>query len=106
MYWLLHSLESFHCFTSMRSATACDEEVYLYTRTDGRLFNNARLCAKTKVRRILTREHLFADDTVFVYYSVIHLQRLVDRFAYACKEFGLTIMAQDSDMPPVITIDG
>ena len=38
------------------------EGVYLNTRTDGKLFNVARLRAKTKVRRIRIREMLFADD--------------------------------------------
>ena len=91
----------------------CDEGVYLHTRTDGKLFNIARLRAKTKVRRILIRELLFADDVALVFHSVAHLQRLVDRFAHACiEEFGLTIslkktkvMAQDSDVPPVITVN-
>ena len=91
----------------------CDEGIYLYTRSDGKLFNIARLRAKSKVKLILIRELLFADDAAIVSHSVAHLQRLVDRFAYACKEFGLTIslkktkvMAQNSDTPPVITIGG
>ena len=67
--------------------------------------------SQTKVRRILIRGLLFADDAALVSHSVTHL--LVDRFAHACKEFGLTIspkktknVAKDSDIPPVITIDG
>ena len=83
----------------------CDEWVYFHTRTDGKLFNIARLRAKTKVRR--------SSSANFCSPTVTHLQRLVDRFAHACKEFGLTIclkktkvMAQDSDVPPVITING
>ena len=93
----------------------CDDGVYLHTRTDGKLFNITRLRAKTKVRCILIRERLFADDAGLVSHSVrlTHLQRLVDRFAHACKEFGLTlspkktkVMAQDSDVSPVIAING
>ena len=91
----------------------CDEGVYLHTRTDGKLLSIARLRAKTKIRRILIRELLFADEAALLSHSVTHLQRLVDRFAHDCKEFGLTIslkktnvMAQDSDVPQVITING
>ena len=39
-----------------------EEGVYLHTRSDGRLFNLARLRAKTKVREVLIRDMLFADD--------------------------------------------
>ena len=91
----------------------CDEGVYLHTRTDGKLFNIARLRTKAKVRCILIRERLFADDAALVSHSVTHLQRLVNRFAHACKDFGLEdslkktkAMAQDFDVPPVITING
>ena len=91
----------------------CNKDVYLYTRMDGKLFNIAQLRAKTIVKRILIREILFADDAALVSQSVTHLQKLVERFAHACKEFRLTIslkktkvMAQDSNVPPVITING
>ena len=39
-----------------------EDGVYLHTRSDGNLFNLARLHAKTKVRRVLIREMLFTDD--------------------------------------------
>ena len=107
----------FGIFSSLLPQNAfsdCDEGVYLHTRTDGKLFNIARLRTKTKVRRILIRELLFADDAALVSHSVIHLQRLVDRFAHACKKFRANqqpkedkgYMAQDSDVPPVIAING
>ena len=38
------------------------EGIYLRTRSDGRLFNLARLRAKTKVREVIIRDMLFADD--------------------------------------------
>ena len=38
------------------------EGIYLRTRSDGRLFNLTRLRAKTKVRKVLIRDMLFADD--------------------------------------------
>ena len=40
----------------------CSEGVYIHTRADGKLFNIARLRAKTKVTEVLIREMLFADD--------------------------------------------
>lgn len=86
--------------------------VYLCTRSDGGLFNLARLRAKTKVRKILVRELLFADDAALTSHSELGLQRLIDRFASACKEFGLTIsikktkiMGQDVSNIPSISID-
>ena len=42
------------------------EGIYLRTRSDGRLFNLARLRAKTKVREALIRDMLFADDAAVV----------------------------------------
>lgn len=40
----------------------CSEGVYIRTRPDGKLFNIARLRAKTKTLKVLLRELLFADD--------------------------------------------
>ena len=40
----------------------CSEGVYIHTRADGKLFNIARLRAKTKVTEVLILEMLFADD--------------------------------------------
>ena len=86
--------------------------VYIRTRADGKLFNIARLRAKTKTFEVLIRELLFADDAALASHSEAGLQRLVDKLSHACKEFGLTIslkktniLAQDALTPPVITID-
>ena len=88
------------------------EGIYLRTRSDGRLVNLARLRAKTKVREVLIRDMLFADDAAVVAHTQEELQSLMDCFSYACKDFGLTIslkkmnvLGQDRDTPPVITID-
>ena len=66
-----------------------DDGVYLHTRSDGCLFNMARLRSKTKATEVLIREMLSADD--------VALQRLIDRFAYACREFGLAV--EDGRIP-------
>ena len=88
-----------------------DDGIFLHTRSDGNLFNLARLRAKTKVQQVLIREVLFADDAALTSHSEEALQRLISRFADACKEFSLTIslkktniMGQDVITTPTITI--
>ena len=69
------------------------EGVFLHTRADGRLFNIAQLSAKrakTKVRHVVIREMLFADDAVLVTHTMEDLQKLIDRLSHVCKEFGLS----------------
>ena len=67
------------------------EGVYLRTRSDGKLFNLARLRAKRKVQTKCLRDFLFADDAAIATHSNEDLQRLMDCFSNACQEFGLTI---------------
>ena len=88
-----------------------DDGVYLHTRSDGNLFNLARLRAKTKVRKVLIRELLFADDAALTAHTEEALQRLISRFSSACGEFGLTIslkktniLGQDVCSTPCISI--
>ena len=88
------------------------EGIYLCTRSDGRLFNLARLRTKTKVREALIRDMLFADDAAVASHTQRGLQSLMDRFSQACKDFGLTIslknanvLGQGTESPPIITID-
>ena len=88
------------------------EGLYLHTRLDGRLFNLARLRAKTKVCKITVRDLLFADDAAITIHTIQDLQILMDRFSEPCKDFGLTIslkktdvLAQGMETPPVTTID-
>lgn len=91
----------------------CSEGVYIHTRADGKLFNIARLRAKTKVTEVLIRELLFADDAALTSHTEDGLRQLVSHLSHACKEFGLTIslkktniLAQDADSPPTIAIHG
>ena len=88
------------------------EGFYLHTRSDGRLFNLARLRAKPKVREVLTRDMLFADNAAVVAHTQDEFQSMMDCFSQACEDFGLTIslkktnvLEQDTEAPPVITID-
>ena len=85
------------------------EGIYLRTRSDGRLF---RLRAKTKVRKVLIRDILFADDAAVATHTQEELQPLMDCFSQAGNDFGLTIslkktnvLGQDTDAPPVLKID-
>ena len=88
------------------------EGIYPRTRSDSKLFNLTRLRAKTKVREVLIRDVLFADDAAVVSHTQEELQPLMDCFSQACKDFGLTIslkktnvLGQDTKAPPVISID-
>lgn len=88
-----------------------DEGVFLHSRSDGGLFNLARLRARTKVRKVLIRELLYADDAAITAHTEEALQRLINRFADACSNFGLTIslkktqiMCQDVSSAPNISI--
>ena len=70
------------------------EGVFLHTKSDGKLFNLARLRAKKRVKTILIHELLFADDAVLVSHTPEELQELLNRFLHAYKEFGLMISIQ------------
>ncbi|KAI0232616.1 hypothetical protein LSAT2_017074 [Lamellibrachia satsuma] len=84
----------------------------MHTRSDGKLFNLARLRAKTKATEVYVREMLFADDAALTAHSGEALQRLVNPFAHACREFGLTIslkttnvIARDASQVPSVKIN-
>ncbi|XP_068756587.1 uncharacterized protein [Montipora capricornis] len=88
-----------------------EDGIFIHTRSDGGLFNMSRLRAKAKVQKVLIRELLFADDAGIAAHSEAALQRLIDSFAAACTEFGLTIslkktqvMGQDVSNDPSISI--
>jgi len=84
----------------------------MHTRSDDKLYNIARLRAKTNIRKTTTRDMLFADDAAVTAHIEYDLQQLMDRFSHACHDFGLTIslkkanvLGQDVDTPPVIIIE-
>ena len=98
-------------FSLLLRYSESEEGIYLHTRSDGSLFNLARFRAKTKVRKVLVREMLFADDVAITAYTEIALQELINCFAHACSQFGLTIsikktniLGQDVSSAPSISI--
>ena len=58
------------------------EGVMLHTRHDGKLLNLARLRAKTRIKKVLVREMLFADDAAFASHTEEGLQALIDNFLF------------------------
>ena len=68
-----------------------DEGILLRTQSEGKLFNPARLRAKSKVRKRMLRDLLLADDAALVAHSERELQTLLDRFLSACAAFSLII---------------
>nr|XP_054767476.1 uncharacterized protein LOC129274752 [Lytechinus pictus] len=105
LFGIFFSVLLSHAFRSSKDG------VYLHTRSDGKLLNLARLRAKTKVKKILIRDMLFADDVALSSQSEEGLQRLIDCFSEACEDFGLTIslkktniMGQDVRSVPDISI--
>ena len=68
-----------------------NEGVYIRTRSDGKLFNLARLKAKTRTRTILLRELLYADDAAMVSLTREGIQEITALFASITRDFGLQI---------------
>ncbi len=105
----------FRMFFSMLLSCALhcnDNSVYLHTRPDWRLFNLTRLRSKTKGTSVTIRDALFADDAAMATHIEPALQRLMDRLALTCGEFGLTVnlnktevMAQGNISSPSIHIE-
>lgn len=96
-----------HAFSSS------EDGVYLHSRADSRLFNLSRLRAKTKIRKVLIRDILLANNAALVSHHEQGLQRLMDRFPDSWDLFGLTvsqrktqIMGQPTPEPPHITMKG
>ena len=59
-------------FSMMLSYTlkTSTEDVFLHARADGKLFNLARLRAKTKVRHVVIQEMLFVDNASLVTHTM------------------------------------
>ena len=76
------------------------EGVLIHSRSDGKLFNISRFRATTKIRKVMIRELLFADDAAFLAHSEEDLQHLVSTFSTACQHFGLTISIKKTKILP------
>ena len=99
-----------------QAARDLEEGVYIRYRYDGSIFDLRRLAARTKTLSSLIREALFADDCALMAHKADDLQLMLNKFAEASKQFGLTISlgktevlvqpAPGSDTPkPAIVID-
>ena len=72
--------------------------VLLRTRTDGKLFNLARLRSHTKTKETCIRELLYADDSALVAENIQDIQETVDHFTHAADIFGLKINISKTEL--------
>ena len=76
----------------------CHEGIYVRVRTDGSLFNLARLRAHTKTRIQLVQELLYADDCGIFAHCDNDLQNLMDNFVRASCGFGLKVIISKTEV--------
>ncbi|KAI8511741.1 hypothetical protein Bbelb_108410 [Branchiostoma belcheri] len=87
------------------------EGIAVSTRSDGSLFNIARLRAKSKTITVLLRELMFADDAALCSHREAELQGMCDAFSNTCDKFGQTVSVKKTVAfstnapPPHITIN-
>lgn len=74
------------------------EGVFLHTKSDGKLFYLSWLRTKTKVHKTIIRDLLFANDVALASCPGQQLQKLVDKFSQARKDFGMTISIKKTNM--------
>jgi len=72
--------------------------VYNRTRSDGRLFNVARLKKHSKTREICIRELLCADDSALVATEQSALQEILNGFSVTANLFGLKINISKTEL--------
>ena len=58
-------------------------EIWVETRTDGKLLNLTSFKTRTKLREILVRELQFADDCALIAYSLKELKEITIYFTFA-----------------------
>ncbi|CAH1277239.1 Hypp9517 [Branchiostoma lanceolatum] len=87
-------------FTAMLTDAFQDREegIGIKYRTDGKLLNQRRLLALTKVKQTVIRDFLFADDCALNAASEQEMQSSTDRFSGACDNFGLTISTEKTEV--------
>lgn len=108
----------FSAMLSEAFANNCENiGIGITSRMDGSIFNLRRLQAKTKVKKDMINDLLFADDCALNSNSESAMQQNVDKFAEACVNFGLTISIKKTEVlhqpapgkmyiEPNITING
>ena len=67
-------------------------------RTEGTLFNLRRFQAKTKVKKDIIRDILFADDCALSAVSESDMLCSVDMFSIAYTNFGLAISTKKTEV--------
>ena len=82
----------------LKMSMEIENGVHITTRSYGKLFNLARLRAKTKTRKELVTELLFADDTALIAHDEAQMQRMVTVFAEAAQRVGLQINTQKTEV--------
>ncbi|XP_047990756.1 uncharacterized protein LOC125229861 [Leguminivora glycinivorella] len=87
--------------------------IHLHTRADGKLLNAQLLKARRNREDLFLDSMLFADDAAFVAETPHELQVLLDKFAYACGLFSMSIntkktviLAQGYTFQPSISLEG
>ena len=70
---------------------ANDNVVYIRPRNDGKVFNLARLRARTETRTKLTAELLLTYDTALIAHEPAKMQQTVNVFPETTKKLGLQI---------------
>lgn len=77
---------------------SCSQGVHIRFRTDGKLFNLARLKASTKVSYAMVTEVMYADDLSFAADSPDGLQQLMTAFHSSCSKFGLKVSVKKTEV--------
>ena len=72
--------------------------VDLEYRCNGGLYNQQRFKARTLLSYQIVRDLLFADDCALVAHSLPDIQRIINRFSAAAKDFGLTISIKKTEL--------
>ena len=73
------------------------EDVYIQTRQEADLFNEAHFKSKNQSVFKVVRELLFADDSIPVAHTPNDIQVLMDRFVTASKQFCRQINTKNTE---------
>ncbi|XP_029636948.1 uncharacterized protein LOC115212250 [Octopus sinensis] len=72
--------------------------ISISTRTDEKLFDFFRLRSSIKVKEMLVRKLLYADDSDLVSRSIENTQHIVDQFPCAAHMFDLKINTSKTEL--------